>query len=71
MNGLVNAAEVAERLAVPESWVRDHTRSGAMPAVQLGRYWRYKLEDVEAWVESCSQPGKPVAFRRRNPRRVS
>jgi excisionase family DNA binding protein len=61
---LVDAAEVAERLGVPVSWVRESTRSGAMPAVPLGRYWRYDLDDIDAWIASCKQPGRPIALRK-------
>jgi excisionase family DNA binding protein len=61
---LLTAAEVAERLAVPESWVRSSTRSGAMPHVQLGRYQRYRWADVEAWLETCSSEGRVVALRK-------
>ncbi len=62
---LLTADEVAELLAVPVSWVRESTRSGAMPHVELGRYRRYRREDVDAWLESCSRPGRPVALRSR------
>jgi len=61
---LLKAEEVAELLAVPVSWVRESTRSGAMPHVELGRYRRYRLEDVEAWLASCSRPGRTVALRK-------
>jgi excisionase family DNA binding protein len=64
---LLTAAEIAELLAVPERWVREHTRSGAIPHVQLGRYVRYQERDVLEWLDSCSRPGRPVAFRRRSP----
>jgi excisionase family DNA binding protein len=61
---LLRPEEVAERLAVPVSWVRSNTRSGAIPHVQLGRYPRYRWADVEAWLESCSKPGRVVKLRR-------
>jgi excisionase family DNA binding protein len=61
---LLTANEVADRLAVPVSWVRSSTRSGAIPHVQLGRYQRYRWPDVEAWLESCSKPGRVVSLRR-------
>jgi excisionase family DNA binding protein len=61
---LVDAKEVARWLNVPVSWVRSSTRSGAIPHVQLGRYQRYRWPDVEAWLESCSKPGRVVAPRR-------
>ena len=50
---LLDAHEVAERLHVPVSWVRESTRSGAMPCVELGRYRRYDWPAVEAWLEAC------------------
>ena len=60
---LLTADEVAELLAVPVSWVRESTRTGAMPCVELGRYRRYRASEVEKWLEECSRPGRPVALR--------
>jgi excisionase family DNA binding protein len=41
---LLTAGEVAELLAVPESWVREATREGRTPYLALGRYRRYESE---------------------------
>ena len=60
---LLNAEEVAERLGVPTTWVREQTRAGAIPCIRLGRYVRYDAVDVENWIESCRQPGRPIRFR--------
>ena len=57
---LLDAAAVAERLGVPETWVRESARSGAMPHVRLGRYVRFDVADVKAWLESCKQPGRSI-----------
>lgn len=64
---LLDASEVAELLAVPVSWVREHTRSGDVPSIELGRYRRYDRGDVLAWVESLKSRGGPE-FRRHRPR---
>ncbi len=61
---LLTAADVAELLNVPESWVRETTRSGAMPSVELGRYRRYVLADVLAWLEECKRPGRSIMLRK-------
>lgn len=61
---LLSANEVAEWPAVPVTWVRESTRSGAMPHVELGRYRRYRQADVARWLDECSRPGRPIAFRR-------
>jgi excisionase family DNA binding protein len=47
---LLTAEEVANRLAVPESWVREATRAGHLPHIQLGRYRRYHPDQIEAWL---------------------
>jgi excisionase family DNA binding protein len=51
---LLTADEVAVLLAVPVSWVRESTRSGAIPCVELGRYRRYREAAVLAWSASWS-----------------
>jgi excisionase family DNA binding protein len=48
---LLSASEVAERLNVPESWVRAETRANRLPHVQLGRYRRYDWHAVVDWLE--------------------
>jgi excisionase family DNA binding protein len=54
---LLDAAQVAELLNEPTSWVREHTRSGAIPHVPLGRYVRYVEADVLAWLEGRKAGG--------------
>ncbi len=63
---LRTADEIAQLLAVPVSWVREHTRSGAIPHFELGRYKRYREEDVLRWLEELSAGGGP-RFRRYTP----
>ena len=59
---LLVAKEVAELLAVPESWVREATRDGRLPYIALGRYRRYSCEAIEAWL--AEQRGGPDSTRR-------
>jgi excisionase family DNA binding protein len=54
---LLTAGEVAELLAVPESWVREATREGRLPHLRLGRYRRYERTAIEAWL--ADQRGGP------------
>ncbi len=48
---LLDAGEVADRLAVPVSWVRQETRENRIPHLALGRYKRYEWPAVVAWLE--------------------
>jgi excisionase family DNA binding protein len=63
---LLDAAAIAEILGVPKSWVLESARSGAMPCVRLGRYVRFDLADVEAWIDSCKTPGRAIRLRPHN-----
>jgi excisionase family DNA binding protein len=47
---LLTAKDVAALLNVPESWVREATRDGRLPHLQLGRYRRYQRPRIEAWL---------------------
>jgi excisionase family DNA binding protein len=56
---LLTAKEVAELLAVKESWVREATRAGRLPHLQLGRYRRYQASAIDNWLtEQQSAPGQ-------------
>lgn len=56
---LLTAKEAAVLLNVPEGWVREQTRTGNMPHVELGRYRRYDATDLRAWLESLKAGGGP------------
>ena len=56
---LLTAREVAELLSVPVSWVREHTRTNAIPHLRLGRYVRYDRASVLAWLADSQQGGGP------------
>jgi excisionase family DNA binding protein len=56
--GLMTADEVADLLGVPTSWVYEQSRVGRIPTVTLGRYRRYRIEAIEAWIEEREASGR-------------
>jgi excisionase family DNA binding protein len=51
---LLIVEEVAGLLRVPPSWVYGRTRRRSpdrIPGFRLGKYWRFRLTDVLAWLE--------------------
>jgi len=44
---LLTAGELAKRLNLPESWVRNEERMGHIPSIRAGKYVRFKLSEVE------------------------
>ena len=58
-NQLLTISEVAELLQVPISWVYGRMRkpsSERLPGYRLGKYWRFREDEVLAWVE-CHRGG--------------
>ena len=51
-NQLMTAGQLAERWQVPKGQVYRLTRDGQIPVVRLGRYFRYRLDAIEAWEEA-------------------
>ena len=48
---LLTPEQVAERLQVTERTVYGWLRRGRLPALKLGRLWRIRPEDLEAFLE--------------------
>jgi len=48
---LATADEIAEMLSVPVSWVYQRTANNTIPHIKVGRYVRFKSEEVFAWLE--------------------
>jgi excisionase family DNA binding protein len=58
---LLTVAEIATLLRVPVSWVYGHLRKRAtdrLPAYRLGKYWRFRADEVLAWVQRHSDGRK-------------
>ena len=45
--GLVNAAQAAAALDVPESWLRSQARTGKLPSVRCGKYVRFDIAEIK------------------------
>lgn len=70
---LVDTAEAADVLGVPESWLATRARNGEAPCRRLGKYVRFDLGELRAWIDSTTASGHgaglgpvpPVADRQR------
>lgn len=48
--------EFAERLAVPESWVRDQVTARKIPHIRVGRHVRFSEEQLRELIRAGEQP---------------
>jgi excisionase family DNA binding protein len=52
---LLTAEQVAERFQMTPAAVYRLTREGVLPAVRLGRYYRFRPDVLDAWeIEQCN-----------------
>ena len=61
MDELWDIARVAAYLGVTERTVYNKVRSGELPAVKVGRLWRVRASELEAWLEGCAAGGASLA----------
>jgi len=60
---LLDAKQLAEHLAVPESWVREQARMGELPRIKLRHYVRFRLDDVQAFLTGKNPSQSPLRNR--------
>jgi excisionase family DNA binding protein len=53
---LLTADDLATRWGVSKAHVYALTREGKIPAVRIGRYYRYRLESIERWEHEQESP---------------
>ncbi len=61
---LLTADQLAERWQIPTSHVYRLSREGRIPTVELGRYRRFRLDQIEAYENSFAnthEPGRATA----------
>lgn len=53
--------EVAEYLGVSKDTVHAWVTGKGMPGYKVGRFWKFKVEEVDAWVRMTPPAERPVA----------
>jgi len=57
---LLTAQEVSVRLGVPLPKLYELAAKGRIPAVRVGRHWRFPRRLLEAWQRSAARATKPA-----------
>lgn len=57
---LLTAEEAAAHLRIHTKTLQKMARAGEVPSIRMGKYWRFHLSMLDAWVRAhencCSQP---------------
>jgi excisionase family DNA binding protein len=57
---LMTAEQLADRWQVKPSHVYRLTREGRIPAVKLGRYYRYRVDAIETYERASESDSVPI-----------
>jgi excisionase family DNA binding protein len=49
---LLTAEQLANHLNVPKSWIYERTRDNSIPHIKIGKYVRFSLPEVLAWIKT-------------------
>lgn len=62
MEKLLTLQQIAQKLQISETTLYKLARNGKIPAIKIGNQWRFKVEDIEKWLESqkIAQRGKKI-----------
>jgi len=55
---MVGVKDLHRRYGPPESWWYAKAEAGEIPSFRLGKYRRFKLADIERWIEAQRQGPK-------------
>ena len=60
---ILTVKELQGYLKIPRPTIYVLAQNGRIPAAKIGRHWRFRRSDVDAWL--VSQQGKPIQRRNR------
>jgi excisionase family DNA binding protein len=56
MENLLTARQLAEKLQVSADWIYDQAASGGMPSYRIGTIRRFRLSEIEDWLQRHREP---------------
>ena len=54
---LLKVKQVAEYLQLKESTIYSWAQAGKIPAIKIGRNWRFRRKDLDSWLEQHLKGG--------------
>ena len=58
--GIMNVHDVAEYLRLSEAEVYKLARKGSLPALRLGKLWRFRKDLLDDWIRQVTEAGVHV-----------
>ena len=51
MDDILTLKELSEYLKIAEKTLYGYAREGRIPAIKIGSAWRFRRQDIEAWLD--------------------
>jgi predicted DNA-binding transcriptional regulator AlpA len=67
---LVGIQAVQKLYGLPLSWWYTNAENGTVPSYKLGKYVKFRLSEVEAWIQAQRRTGPPAGTNGTPPKRV-
>ena len=62
---LLTIAEMAAYLSIKQKTIYAKVEAGDIPHYRIGRLIRFRLDEIDAWLEGCRKVNKPEAEQRK------
>ena len=56
----MSVEEIAEYLGVSKDTVYTRAADGKMPAHKVGRFWKFKRDEIDQWIKSGAAAEQPA-----------
>lgn len=56
---LMDIKQVAAYLQITEATAYNWAQGGELPGIKIGRIWRFRREDIEAWLDENMRRPRP------------
>ncbi len=60
MDKMLTAQQACDALQCSLWWLRDQLKKGEIKGCKVGRAWRIKEKDLEAYLKSCEKTSTPA-----------
>lgn len=56
VESFLTARQLAEKLQVSADWIYDQASSGSMPSYRIGSIRRFRISEIEDWLQGHREP---------------
>ena len=59
---MMDSQQVADYLKIAHATVVHWAKAGKLPAMKIGKFWRFRRHDIETWLDQQAAPEKATVL---------